>query len=272
MSNTAPSETEMAQRESEAPPLPEPTILAVDTSSPRISLAMARGELVVAALAVESREPHSRTLFARLATLLEIARLGPDQIDVFAVATGPGSFTGLRVGLAAVKGLARTLGRRAVGVTSLDALAVAAGVAGQVVPMIDAGRGEVYGGLREVTAEGLPAVTGQDVVGPTSLVLAGIRARLRPGPVVFIGDGAAGYQAEIAGAALKAGTELRVVCAVEGSLRWQLKSDRPYLAPHIARLACRMLNSGSPLEAHPYYLRPSDAELKWRDEARVIPA
>src|SRR5207253_1846803 len=85
-----------------------PLILAVDTSSPRLSLALARGATVISAIASESGTPHSQTLFVHLAALFDSAQLDPRHVDAFAVATGPGSFTGLRVGLAAVKGLAHT--------------------------------------------------------------------------------------------------------------------------------------------------------------------
>ena len=216
----------------ETGPEAEPRILAIDTSSPRASLALARGGRVIAAAGEESREPHSRTLFNRLAGLLEGAGVAPEEIDAFAVATGPGSFTGLRVGLAAVKGLARTLGRPAVGVTSLDALALAAGVQGRVVALIAAGRGEVYCGLREVSAGGEVKPVGGDQVGPPASVLRLLEA---PGPFVFIGDGARLCQAEIARAAAEAGAGLRLVIAPEGgSADWQLSEQRPDLAPHLA--------------------------------------
>ena len=81
-----------------------PKILALDTSSPNVSLALCRGRETVALIGVTGIAPHSRTLFRHLNYLLESAETSLEQIDLFAVVTGPGSFTGLRVGISAVKG------------------------------------------------------------------------------------------------------------------------------------------------------------------------
>lgn len=246
-----------------------PVVLAVDTSSPRLSLAIVRGQQRVAALAEESPAPHSQTLFFHLAALLESAQLEPEQLDAFAVATGPGSFTGLRVGLAAIKGLAHTLGRAAIGITTLDGLALAAGCVGRVVVMIDAGRGEVYCGLREVvSADGDVIKIAEDRVGPVSVMLARLRSKLNAGSLVFVGEGARRYRDEIAAAALQAGTQLQTAppspSALPASPVWQLKDEQLDLALHIAWRASRLLSAGDDPGAHAYYIRPSDAELKCR--------
>ena len=242
-----------------------PIILAIDTSSPRLGLAIARGAQMVAAFTEESSAPHSQTLFPNLARLLESAQLDPSNIDAFAVATGPGSFTGLRVGLATVKGLARTLERAAIGITSLDGLALASGAVGYVVAMIDAGRREVYCGLREVSASGEVKTVGEDRVGSTSVVLASLPLELNDAPLVFVGEGARHYRDELAAAAAQAGTHLQITAQMECNLAsWQLRDEQFDLAPHIALHAGRLFNAGTWPEAHAYYIRPSDAELKCR--------
>jgi len=254
-----------------------PIILAVDTSSLRLSLAITRGPEVIATCAEEAQAPHSQTLFPRLAALLDSVQLAPPSIDAFAVATGPGSFTGLRVGLAAVKGLAHTLGRTAIGVTSLDGLALAAGVVGRVVAMIEAGRSEVYCGLREVSADGEVIKMGEDQVGPVSVLLARLGSNLHSSGLVFVGEGARHYRDEIAALAVQAGTQLQTMPQSPGvlfarperaeglsSAVWQLKDEPLNLAPPIAVQAHRLFSLGACPGAHAYYIRPSDAELKCR--------
>jgi tRNA threonylcarbamoyladenosine biosynthesis protein TsaB len=221
----------------------------------------------------ESPAPHSRTLFGQIATLLELVGIGPEEIDAFGVATGPGSFTGLRVGLAAIRGLAHTLGRPAFGITSLDALALSAGVTGLVAPMIKAGRGEVYYGVREVKVDGEIEVVGRDQVGQLEAALAQMIPLLRDAPAVLVGDGVDTAQSQILQLARSAGiqAQLSAVIARERA-GWQLKRESPFLAPDLARQAGRMLAAGQGAAAHAYYLRASDAELKWRDSSQIIPA
>src|SRR5262245_42368198 len=105
----------------------EPIILAADTSSVRASLAVTQGDRTLALLGLVSEERRSSNLLSDFDWLLE--RLGRriEDIDLFAVVTGPGSFTGLRVGLATMKGFAHATGRPMVGLTSLEVSACASG-------------------------------------------------------------------------------------------------------------------------------------------------
>src|SRR5262245_4218352 len=103
--------------------IPRPTILSIDTSSPEATLAVSRAENIIATLTIRDNRPHAQTLFSQIATLLQLARINIRDVDAFTVASGPGSFTGLRVGLAAVKGLADSLNKPCLGVNSLDLLA-----------------------------------------------------------------------------------------------------------------------------------------------------
>src|SRR5262249_14859036 len=105
-----------------------PIILAVDTSSSEARLTVSNSESVIAALTIKSDHPHSQTLFSQISTLLQLVDIKVEEIGAFAVGAGPGSFTGLRVGLAAVKGLADSLNKPCLGVDSLDLHALASGV------------------------------------------------------------------------------------------------------------------------------------------------
>ncbi len=121
-----------------------PLTLALDTTQSTLCLALTSGAKVLTAVTDNSGLPHSQRLFPLLDELLKSQTLTIHEIDLLAVNIGPGSFTGLRVGLAAVKGLAATLGRPAMGVNALDALALAASVPGvPVVVLIQAAKGEL---------------------------------------------------------------------------------------------------------------------------------
>ncbi len=106
-------------------------------------------------LAGDSGISHSNTLLNDIDKLLHEAQVDLSEIDFFAVATGPGSFTGLRIGIATVKGLAATLNRPCAGVPTLQAVALSAGASERSVALLPAGRGEVFAQLFAVTKDGL---------------------------------------------------------------------------------------------------------------------
>ena len=127
-------------------------ILAVDTSTKVGSLAVLRGHDVLGELSSSAAEPYSSRLFADLDKLLRELRLSLNQFELFAVAAGPGSFTGLRVGLTAVKAWAEVYGTPIAPVSGLQAVAAQISsppVGAILVPVIDARRGQVFGALYE---------------------------------------------------------------------------------------------------------------------------
>jgi tRNA threonylcarbamoyladenosine biosynthesis protein TsaB len=130
----------------------EEILIAVDTSGPRLQLALARGNHVDT-LIEELAKGHAEILFDRLATLLERNNTAYADLTRIAVTTGPGSFTGLRIGLSAARGLGLALDIPVVGVPTLLALSLSA--AGQSSVYVDARRGEAY--VQNFTAPGSPA-------------------------------------------------------------------------------------------------------------------
>src|SRR5438045_2296487 len=106
------------------PPDRPPLILAVDTSSARASFAIARGAEIIASSQSDASIPHSKIFFNLLSNLLQSAGFSITDVNLFAAAVGPGSFTGLRVGLSAIKGLSHATGKPSIGVSSLDAIAL----------------------------------------------------------------------------------------------------------------------------------------------------
>jgi tRNA threonylcarbamoyladenosine biosynthesis protein TsaB len=164
-------------------------ILAVDTTTARGSLAVVTEDRVAAEIRSTTQEGHSRWLLSAVAEVLEGLGLQAAGLDGFAVTVGPGSFTGLRVGMSSIQGLALATGRPCVGVASLDLLGRAtAGRADAVAALVDAQRGEVFFGLYD--RHGQPS--GERGVGPLEPLVAGLA-----GEVAFVGDGASRYRAEI---------------------------------------------------------------------------
>ena len=117
--------------------------LAVDTTAEIGSIALADENGVREEVVVQAPQGFSQVLFGEIEALLERQGVGLAAIELFAAAAGPGSFTGVRVGLSAIKGLAEVLGKRVVAVSNLEALAEF-GQSGERATVIDAHRGEVY--------------------------------------------------------------------------------------------------------------------------------
>jgi tRNA threonylcarbamoyladenosine biosynthesis protein TsaB len=127
----------------------ETVILAIDTTHEAGSIALARGGAVIEEVPLDEPGGFAHVLYEHLKSLLDRNGVRLEEIDCFAAASGPGSFTGVRVGLACIKGLAEATGKPAVAVSNLEALATF-GSTTLRAPMIDARRGEIYGAVYDV--------------------------------------------------------------------------------------------------------------------------
>lgn len=221
------------------------TLLAVDTATSTCSVALADQNGTIAELNYSGKQTHAKHLATMVDRLLEQAAVTLDRVAAFAVDAGPGTFTGLRIGMAAVKGLAAATRKPAVGVSSLDALAnQVTHVSGQICCLLDARRGEVYAARYAVSDGEVTKLTSEAVVAP-QLAVAPI-----DGPCFYIGSGAMVYRNIIAD---QAGKNARFAEGDENHIR----------AASIARLALRKLAAGDPgrtVELVPNYIRRSDAE------------
>jgi tRNA threonylcarbamoyladenosine biosynthesis protein TsaB len=130
--------------------------LAIETSSPRLSLAAGTDSKLLATFQGPLAWRHAETLFSGLQSLLRKVRWRPDSLTGVAVSVGPGSFTGIRIGLAAARAWGQALGIRVVGVNALQTLAwpLAARGARWIAPVIDALRGQVFAALYEAAPSG----------------------------------------------------------------------------------------------------------------------
>ena len=124
----------------------ERLLLAIDTTSEFASIALAEGGRVLEEVAMESPDGFAHVMFPDIERLLDRHGLKITDIDGFAAAAGPGSFTGVRVGLTAAKGLAEATGRKVAAVSNLQAVA-SFGTGALRVPVIDARRGDIFGAV-----------------------------------------------------------------------------------------------------------------------------
>jgi len=157
-------------------------ILALDTTGERGSVALVEDGAIVEEVAMESADGFAHVVFGEIESLLGRHGLSYREIDVFAAAAGPGSFTGVRVGLTAAKGLAEATGRRVAAVSNLRAVA-SFGTNAVRAAMMDARRGEIYGGVYNCDLEPIA----DEVVMPKEQWL----ATLPDGVEIVEGDGRA---------------------------------------------------------------------------------
>ena len=228
--------------------------LGIDTSSQAGSVGLADDTGLHAELNLSSGHTHSRRLLPSVQSLLEAAGVKLGDLDLLAVAVGPGSFTGLRIGMATAKGLAMALERPLIGFSTLEtiALAVSRGLppdsAGlpPIGVMLEAGRGEVYRGLFRADGERIEPMMAEAAVTPERA------AEGLPERCVLCGDGARALAARQPAVAAS-----RVV----------LHGPTPFIGATLARRALDAaarggLESLPPLT--PNYLRLSDAEMTFK--------
>jgi len=216
-------------------------VLALDTTTRAGSCAIARDGVVLRQQASASPAAQAERLPGELMTLLDHASVPLREIDVFAVATGPGSFTGLRVGIATMQGLAFAEGKPLIGVSGFDALARLAGSDGRVATWVDAWRGDVFAALYE---------HGQEIEAPTVTRPEDLLHRLRGAPTLFIGDGA-----------LTCREAIRRALGDDGRVA---DPATPLLAGTIAVLGGAAAAAGEcspPHAIRPLYVRRPDAEI-----------
>lgn len=166
-------------------------LLALDSSGLVASVAVAeadeREEQIIAEYTVNYKKTHSQTLLPMLDEVVKMTDLDMASIDAIAVAAGPGSFTGLRIGSATAKGLGLALGKPLVVVPTLEGLAYnLCGVKDIVCPIMDARRGQVYTGIYEFRDDELVVLEDQMAVSIEEL---GERLRAYDRKVIFLGDG-----------------------------------------------------------------------------------
>lgn len=231
--------------------------LALDTTTADGSVALVEDDRVVDERRGDRSRTHAERLPGEIGALLDAHGLAWRDVDVFAVASGPGSFTGLRIGIATIQGLALTTGRRVVALSALAALAqcasAEAGAGALVAAWMDARRRDVFSAMFRVTGapifepERLSLIEGP-TVGDPAATLARWAGQVNGARVVFVGDGAALYHDTI-------------------ERCWPSPHHivpAPALAGGIGRMALALARRGEtidPAAVQPLYVRRPDAEL-----------
>ena len=227
-------------------------ILAIDTSTASGSIALLEDDRLIAELTTCSQKTHAERLLPSIKGLLEGADARIEEIDCFAVTKGPGSFTGLRIGLSTVKGLAWSLHKPVIGVSTLEALAMNIPYADKpICPILDARKKEVYAGIYRCDGNRLERIMDDKAIKP-AVLLENIKE-----PTIFIGGGI-----DVIFNSEPRTPNPKLVFAP--SHLWLIR------AVNIGLLAWKKFKGGevdTPEAVGLNYLRPSEAELKVRLKA-----
>ena len=220
-------------------------ILAVDTSGPVAGCAVMRDGLIAYTAALRVGLTHSQTILPAVDAALRATGLRCEDMDAFAAVTGPGSFTGVRIGVCMVKGFAHAVNKPCCAVNALEALAMnVVGFAGLVCPILDARRSQVYCAAFD-TSSGRPVRMLEDAALPLEAFLRALPSDKR---LAFVGDGV-----PVHGAAIRAALGERAVILP------------PNLSDLRADAACVLAAERrdawiEPARLEPYYLRAPQAE------------
>ena len=224
-------------------------ILAADTATRSCSVALIDNSNLLCEQTLISGQTHSRHLMEMIKKGLDLAGLKMNDIDGFAVTKGPGTFTGLRIGISSIKGLATASGKPVAGISSLAALAAQSSFSGHVCTMIDARRGEVYSARYSVSASGFNCSIVKQESAETVMTPEQTVSDI-DGHALFIGNGAFLYQQKIKGI-------LGRLAIFPSFLQNTIQAST------IARLGMEQLQKKYSTEPHPLvpsYIRASDAE------------
>lgn len=217
-------------------------ILGIDCSSKQGSVSILKDDKSIYQCVYDSNMTHSRSLLNLVENAISICGIQKNDIDIFAVTLGPGSFTGLRIGIALVKGMAMALDKPCVGVSSLKALAACVQFDGVIIPCFDARRGQVYCNITD----------NETVVSEDDCIMADkledFVANCKK-DIYFVGDG-------------------KDICYNKFSKYKNIKTHSVSM-PCIAYGAC-LLAKNMPLQTHfqlsPSYLRLSQAERELKEK------
>jgi len=207
---------------------------------------LARAATLVKSITTPVDQTRSEKLWAEIETLLAEVGQTIRDVDIFSVCRGPGGFTGLRVGISAVKGFAAAMNKPIAGVTSLEAAAISP-ESDRAYALVNAYKGEVYSQLFSFDLERMPVAENEPLVSSVEDALDRVAGL---DEVIFVGDAAEGHADAISG---------------RGKLNWSVSRSNHCLAEDIARLAFikysrSQLDDAGTLKA--CYVRPSEAEIK----------
>ncbi len=228
-------------------------VLGIESATPVAGVAVMHRERVLAERMVNNRRTHSGHLLPMIKAVIEEAGLSPADVGGIAVSSGPGSFTGIRIGMTTAKTLAQVWGVSIVGVNTLDALAhPLAGLANLICPVLNARKNEVYTAVYDGADGNLKILAGPVALNPWDL--ASLLRRWPDRGVVFLGDGVEEYGnsfVELLG--------VRVFFAPVA-----IRISKGSSVADLGRIKLERGEGADPLKLLPDYVRLPEAETKWR--------
>ena len=237
----------------------EQLILAIETATRAGSVAVARGEHILSSRAGDASISHSSNLIEMIDEVLTEARAKLSDVDFFAAATGPGSFTGLRIGLATIKAFAAMTRQPAVGVSTLATIACAARIEGQIVSLLPAGRGEVFAQMFAASNREVVALDAAAHLSPAET----LKRYDNESNVTWAGEGVEKLAEYLRSTKNESGAQsVQETAAANGSVP---------LARFVAALALKDYREGKSVtadELQAVYVRASDAEIneRWQQQ------
>lgn len=226
-------------------------VLGIDSSSISCSCAIIKDEELISEVYLNTGKKHSEQLLPVIDKALQNAKLKIKDIDLIAITIGPGSFTGLRIGLATAKALAQAVDKKIIGISTLDALAYKAqNYNGFIVPILNAKRNEFYSAVYKEENGEFKKIESEHTIRPEDLIE---KLKDLPGEFCFLGDGVAEYRNLI-----KEGLEERA--------KFFRSMDIYIEARHVAALGLEKFNKGVEDDYYnlkPFYIRKSEAEATW---------
>lgn len=224
-------------------------ILAVDTASKSLSVAVSEDYHVIDEVLLNSGLTHSENLMPKIKEVLVKSQIAIDEIDLFAITSGPGSFTGLRIGISTINGFSYALRKKCVGISSLDVLAeMCKAFKGKIVPILNARRGEVYTAIYQSDGKEIRRLSEYQAI-PLKELFLNLDSNEK---VCFTGEGVLDYSNQ-----LKDFFDERLV----------LPQGENYhiSAGTLAQMAYKNREHGRP-QVLPIYLRESEAVVRWKEQ------
>ncbi|WP_202708697.1 tRNA (adenosine(37)-N6)-threonylcarbamoyltransferase complex dimerization subunit type 1 TsaB [Sporosalibacterium faouarense] len=232
-------------------------ILAIDTSSIVATCAIMDDEKLIGEYILNHKRTHSQKIMPIIEEILSSCDLKPEDIDVYAASVGPGSFTGLRIGVATVKGLAHAMNKSVVGISTIEALAFNIPYSeGIIVPMMDARRDRVYTGIYKWEDGDLCVIEEPDAIEVEELL---DKLLKRNEKVIVNGDGAIVYKDKI-------------IEGLGSKVLFAPKSVNMARAASVAELAMAKAKIGdvtSFMDLVPDYLRKSQAQREYDKKMKL---
>lgn len=228
-------------------------LLALDTSSITTTVALLDGDRIMGEYSLNYRKDHSEKLMPMVEELLKGCKVKPREIDVFAVSLGPGSFTGLRIGIATMATMAQALGKKVVGVPTLKALAYNLyNIDGLICPIIDAQRDSVYTALYKWIDGEMVELMDQQIINIDDLVHI---LKEKKEKIYFVGDGLERFSQNLK----------------DGLHRQFLIPPSKLIIPSassVAEVAKIQMGKGIIMDIAPIYMRKSGAEVQYEKKMK----